>query len=329
MRAPAGGSRARPRYSRTLTRRRRNDAGSVYRGGAAHRGRPQGRQARGLAPGGPRGAGARRADRADRRRPGAGRGRDHGLRRPGRRAGRSTSPATRCWPRSCPRACPATTIDRQCGSSQQALHFAAQAVMSGTMDVVIAGGVESMTRVPMGSSDALPAQNGFGTSKSPSMEAALPGVEFSQFTGAEMIAREVRLHARRARRVRATTATARRSPRREAGLFDGRDRAARGRARRRLDGAHAVDEGMRFDATLEGIARGQAAAPEGGASPPPAASQICDGASGVHGRQRARPDGAGRRAAGAHPPHERVGADPVIMLEAPIPATRGAEARPA
>ena len=46
---------------------------------------------------------------------------------------------------------PATTIDRQCGSSQQAVHFAAQAILSGDMDIVIAGGVESMTRVPMGS----------------------------------------------------------------------------------------------------------------------------------------------------------------------------------
>ena len=50
-----------------------------------------------------------------------------------------------------PETVPGTTVDRQCGSSQQALHFAAQAVMSGTQDIVIAGGVESMTRVPMGS----------------------------------------------------------------------------------------------------------------------------------------------------------------------------------
>ena len=56
--------------------------------------------------------------------------------------------------RSCPRACRATSVDRQCGSSQQAIHFAVQAVMSGTQDVVIAGGVESMTRVPIGSNIA-------------------------------------------------------------------------------------------------------------------------------------------------------------------------------
>ena len=55
-----------------------------------------------------------------------------------------------------PEAIPGTSIDRQCGSSQQALHFAAQAVMSGAMDVVIAAGVESMTRVPMFTPSALP-----------------------------------------------------------------------------------------------------------------------------------------------------------------------------
>src|SRR5947199_2215937 len=83
-----------------------------------------------------------------------------------------------------PESVPATSIDRQCGSSQQAIHFAAQAVMSGTMDVVIAAGVESMTRVPMGLSVALPAKEGFGIPKSPRMEARYPRVDFSQFTGA-------------------------------------------------------------------------------------------------------------------------------------------------
>ena len=58
-----------------------------------------------------------------------------------------------------PESVPGTSVDRQCGSSQQALHFAAQAVMSGTMDIVIAAGVESMTRVPMGLASSLPAKN--------------------------------------------------------------------------------------------------------------------------------------------------------------------------
>src|SRR3569833_2556434 len=87
-----------------------------------------------------------------------------------------------------PESVPGTSIDRQCGSSQQALHFAAQAVMSGAMDVVIAAGVESMTRVPMGLSSQLPAKNGFGNYKSPGIEAKYPNIVFSQFTGAEMMA---------------------------------------------------------------------------------------------------------------------------------------------
>src|ERR1700682_3988424 len=89
-----------------------------------------------------------------------------------------------------PESVPGTSVDRQCGSSQQALHFAAQAVMSGTMDIVIAGGVESMSRVPITSSTAFPAQHGFGVYKSPSMDERYPDVEFSQFTGAEMMARK-------------------------------------------------------------------------------------------------------------------------------------------
>jgi len=88
-----------------------------------------------------------------------------------------------------PESVPATSVDRQCGSSQQALHFAAQAVMSGTMDIVIAAGVESMTRVPMGLPTTLPLKNGLGFYVSPQMAKRYPDVQFSQFTGAEMIAR--------------------------------------------------------------------------------------------------------------------------------------------
>src|SRR6187397_2711460 len=87
-----------------------------------------------------------------------------------------------------PESVPGTSVDRQCGSSQQALHFAAQAVMSGAMDVVIAAGVESMSRVPMGLSIQLPAKNGFGKPQSLGLEARYPGIQFSQFTGAEQMA---------------------------------------------------------------------------------------------------------------------------------------------
>ena len=90
---------------------------------------------------------------------------------------------------SLPDSVPAVTIDRQCGSSQQALHFAAQAVMSGTQDMVVAAGVESMTRVPMGTPVILAMQAGIGIGPWPQSIKDRYGVsEFSQFTGAEMIA---------------------------------------------------------------------------------------------------------------------------------------------
>src|SRR5699024_5557831 len=90
---------------------------------------------------------------------------------------------------SLPETVPGTSVDRQCGSSQQALHFAAQAVMSGSMDMVIAAGVESMSRAPMFTNIKLPQKAGLGHYMGPKIRARYPDVpEFSQFTGAEMIA---------------------------------------------------------------------------------------------------------------------------------------------
>src|ERR671937_642840 len=82
-----------------------------------------------------------------------------------------------------PEEVPATTVDRQCGSSQQALHFAAQGVMAGVYDLVVAGGVESMTRVPMGSTAAGP-----GAPFGPSMSARYGGRLVPQGISAELIA---------------------------------------------------------------------------------------------------------------------------------------------
>ena len=88
-----------------------------------------------------------------------------------------------------PSSVPAVSIDRQCGSSQQAIQFAAQAVLSGTQDVVIAAGVESMTRVPMGTNIALHAQAGIGVGPISERIQQRFGVKmFSQFMGAEMLA---------------------------------------------------------------------------------------------------------------------------------------------
>ncbi len=222
---------------------------------------------------------------------------------------------------SLPESVPATTVDRQCGSSQQALHFAAQAVMAGSMDVVIAGGVESMSRVPMFMPSALPEKSGFGSYMSPRMRKRYPGVEFSQFVGAEMIAEkyvipkdDLDAYALKShlRAIEATTS----------GRFADEIVAvpARG-ADEEADGPpHDTDEGIRYDASLEGIASVRLLR-EGGRISAATASQICDGASGVVVvSERAL------KALGVEPMariHHMsvIGHDPVIMLEAPIPAT--------
>ncbi|MEA2689911.1 MAG: acetyl-CoA C-acetyltransferase [Candidatus Eremiobacteraeota bacterium] len=224
---------------------------------------------------------------------------------------------------SLPESVPGTTIDRQCGSSQQALHFAAQAVMSGAMDVVIAGGVESMTRVPINLSVALPAKNGFGVYKSPNMEQRYPDVQFSQFTGAEMMARKYDLsrdefdaYSYESHR-KAIAAT-------RARWFDDEivpiDVPAAGDVAAET---HAVDEGIRFDASLDAIRSVKPIDPQGRVTAA-SSSQICDGASAcmvVNER--------GLAALGVAPlariHHMSVlGHDPVMMLEAPIPATERA-----
>ena len=151
-------------------------------------GRAPRRRAQGLASGRPWRGGARRAGRAAGSTPR--RSRTSSSAASARSASRaSTSGATWCSPRRLPDSVPAVTIDRQCGSSQQALHFAAQAVMSGTQDVVIAAGVESMTRVPMGIPTILAMQAGIGVGPwSEAIKDRYGVTEFSQFTGAEMIA---------------------------------------------------------------------------------------------------------------------------------------------
>ncbi|MEJ8858268.1 acetyl-CoA C-acetyltransferase [Variovorax robiniae] len=223
-----------------------------------------------------------------------------------------------------PESVPGTSVDRQCGSSQQALQFAAQAVMSGTQDVVIAAGVESMTRVPMGMTVALAAKAGLGNYMSPAMKARYGNVEFSQFTGAEMIARNYGLEKDALDRYallshqRAIAAT-------RAGAFE---REIVPVAVRMADGTepgemHTADEGIRYEATLESIASVKLIA-EGGRCTAATASQICDGASGVMVVNE-----RGLKALGVKPlariHHLSVlGHDPVIMLEAPIPATQRA-----
>ncbi|HEY9545688.1 MAG TPA: acetyl-CoA C-acetyltransferase, partial [Solimonas sp.] len=221
-----------------------------------------------------------------------------------------------------PESTPGTTVDRQCGSSQQALHFAAQAVMSGAMDVVIAGGVESMTRVPMFSNAVLAQKAGMGYYVSPAMQQRYPDIEFSQFIGAEMMAKKYGLSKAQLDQF-ALESTQRAIAATKAGAFNDEIMPLEVR---RLDGAqagevHTVDEGIRFDATLEAIASVKLLA-ENGRVTAATASQICDGASAVMV--------VNEKALKAHglTPLARIhhmtviGHDPVIMLEAPLPATQ-------
>jgi acetyl-CoA C-acetyltransferase len=220
-----------------------------------------------------------------------------------------------------PSSIPGVTIDRQCGSSQQALQFAAQAVMSGTQDVVIAGGVESMTRVPMGSSYALHRKEGIGTGPfSRRIQQRFGVKDFSQFTGAQMMADkygfkrdELDRFALQSHQL-AAKAT-------EAGAFK-----AEIVPLAIEEGQHVTDEGIRFDATLEGIGAVKLLA-EGGVISAANASQICDGASGaLVVNERALKQHNLKPLARIH--HMTVTAgDPVIMLEEPIPATRRALSR--
>jgi acetyl-CoA acetyltransferase family protein len=226
---------------------------------------------------------------------------------------------------SLPESVPGTSVDRQCGSGQQALHFAVQAVMSGTQDIVIAGGVENMSKVPIGSSiiDALKAGHGqpFDGER---MQARYPGVKFSQFTGAEMLAKKHGL------------------TREELDAFAYASHVKAGRATKEnrfareitpvevtIEGqkvTHETDEGVRFDASLEKMATLLPLA-EGGLITAATSSQICDGAAAVLVANE-----RGLKAAGLVPRARVhtisvVGDDPVIMLEGPIPATKKALAR--
>ncbi len=222
-----------------------------------------------------------------------------------------------------PESVPATSVDRQCGSSQQALHFAAQAVMAGTMDVVIAAGVESMTRVPMGLPATLPFENGLGTYMSPALQARYPDVQFSQFAGAEMLAAKYELtrdelddYALRSHQ-RASEAT--RDAHFGAEILPLPLRTADGAA---TDEMHATDEGIRFDATREGIGAVKLLH-EGGRHTAATASQICDGAAAllVVNERGLKALGASAKPMARVHQMTVLGHDPVIMLEAPIPAT--------
>lgn len=224
---------------------------------------------------------------------------------------------------SLPESVPATSVDRQCGSSQQSIHFAAQAVMSGVMDCVIAAGVESMSRVPMGLVNiSLPYKNGFGLYMSPNMQERYPDVQFSQFMGAEMMAKKYDLSKEDLDQfafqshTRAIAAT-------QAGAFADEILPLEVKDEDGTAELHRIDEGIRFDVDLDRI-RDVKRLAEGGVLTAATSSQICDGASGVMIVSGATLEKLKVKPLARIHHMTVLGHDPVIMLEAPIPAVKKA-----
>jgi acetyl-CoA C-acetyltransferase len=214
---------------------------------------------------------------------------------------------------------PGTTVDRQCGSGQQAIHFAAQAVMSGTQDVVIAGGVESMSQVPIGANiiDGYKADHGLPYGKK--IGERYPGVQFNQFAGAEMLVEKYQLTSDELNEfaldshMKAKAAV-------EEGRFDAEIVPIEVELEDGTLAMHTEDEGIRKEATLDAIA-GLQPMQEGGKLSAANASQICDGASAVmivNGETCKR---LGLKPLAKIVAMSVVGTDPVIMLEGPIKAT--------
>jgi len=225
-----------------------------------------------------------------------------------------------------PESVPGTTVDRQCGSSQQAIHFAAQAVMSGTQDVVIAGGVEAMSMVPIGASvkDGFDAGHGFPFSAE-GIAKRYPGVFFSQFTGAELVAEKWKL-SRENLDAFALESHQKAKRATEMKYFDKEILPLAGRNEHNDNDMVFADEGIRFDASLEALA-GLNPVTEGGVITAGNASQITDGAAAImicndEGLKKIKVDPRAKIIA-----LSVVGDDPVFMLTGPIPASHDVLAR--
>ena len=217
-----------------------------------------------------------------------------------------------------PEEVPGVTIDRQCGSSQQAVHFAAQAVMSGAADLVVAGGVQNMSAIPIAAAMAVGRQFGFDDPFSGSVgwRRRYGDQEISQFRGAELIAqrwdvsREAMEDFAYSSHQRAITAI-------DEGRFD---------SQLEPYGSVLVDEGPRRDTTVEKMA-GLKTLVEGGRLTAALASQLSDGAAAILvASERAVREHNLTPRARVHHISVRAG-DPVLMLTGPIPATAHALAR--
>jgi acetyl-CoA acyltransferase len=220
-----------------------------------------------------------------------------------------------------PESVPATTVDRQCGSSQQAVHFAAQGVIAGSYDIAIACGVESMTRVPMGASVA----SGPGRPFGPAVMRRYNDSRFNQGISAEMMAERWKLGREEL----------------DAYSLESHKRAARatdeGRFHRQIlpvpvvteSGSAEVtrDEGIRADATLEKMGSLKTVFKADGVITAANSSQITDGAAAVLIMNRNTAESLGLKPMARLIAFALAADDPVLMLSAPIPATRSVLAR--
>jgi acetyl-CoA acyltransferase len=209
------------------------------------------------------------------------------------------------------------TVDRQCGSSQQSVHFAAAGLIAGQYDVVVAGGVESMSRVPMGAS--IQGANPFGPEFMARYEGAIP----NQGVGAEMVAERWGLSRTQVDEY-SVGSHEKAAAAQDAGRFEGQIAPVTNDQGELIS----ADEGIRRGTTVEVLARLKTVfKPEGGVITAGNSSQISDGSAALlmTTSEKARELGL--------TPIARVhtavlaGADPIIMLTAPIPATRKALAR--
>ena len=221
------------------------------------------------------------------------------------------------WPESVP----ATTVDRQCGSSQQAIHFAAQGVIAGAYDVVVAGGVESMTRTPMGSSVVRDLGMPFGPRVV--TRYADRGGLVNQGISAELIADQWQIS--REELDTYSLGSHRRAARATA---DGRfvreivPVAVRDDEGADTDVVATADEGVRPDTSLEALGQLKPAFKPGGKITAGNSSQITDGASAVLIMSEERANALGLAPRARFVAFALAGVDPVTMLTGPIPATR-------
>jgi acetyl-CoA C-acetyltransferase len=211
-----------------------------------------------------------------------------------------------------PEEVPGTTIDRQCGSSQQAVHFAAQGVLAGAYDLVIAGGVEVMSLVPLAGGALAGAQAGYGSPIGGKGWLARYGdQEISQFRGAELMAERWDISREAMERI----------------AFASHTHAARAWAEGHFDrevipyGTVTRDEGFRADVSMEKVAALEPLRP-GGRITAALSSQISDGAAVLLIASEAAVRRLGLRPRARVHAMALAGSDPVLMLTGPIPATQ-------